>query len=109
MELMTFQADQTGEWSMWVEMNPRDAEALGLRNDEDVLVETSKGKTVCRLKLFAGVPPGTVSMPGGLGRESGGRYVEQIGTNPASLVAFEIDRLTGIPLWGRTPARVTRA
>lgn len=109
MELMTFQGEQSGEWRMWVEMNPRDAEALGLRHDDTVSIETPKGKAISRLALFAGIPPGVVSLPAGLGRESGGRYVARIGANPALLVGFELDPLTGIPVWGRARARVRKA
>jgi anaerobic selenocysteine-containing dehydrogenase len=79
MELMTFQPDQSGEWKMWVEINPEDAEREGLHNNDIVLLETPKGRMQCVVKLFPGNPPGTVSIPFGLGHKSGGRYIEDIG------------------------------
>ncbi len=109
MELMTFQSDQSGEWRMWVEMNPEDADRSGLHHNDRVKVETPVGQIVCTLKLFAGNPPGTISLPFGLGRETGGRYVEGIGANPTTLVEFEFDRLTGNPTWDTTYANVTKA
>jgi len=109
MELMTNQIDHSGEWKMWVEMNPDDAETAGFHENDIVTVETAKGKITGTLKLFAGNPPGMVSVPFGLGRKSGGRYVEGIGENPVEIVQFDFDQLTGIPKWGSTFVKVRKS
>lgn len=108
MELMTFQPDQSGEWGMWVEMNPEDAKRAGLHHNDRVVVETPGGRIFATIKLFPGNPAGTLNLPFGLGHTSGGRFVEGIGSNPSELINYKFDQLTGIAMWDSTFARIKR-
>lgn len=90
-----------------VELNPADAEALGLKNDERVQVETPAGKQVLILRVTASTRPGTAGLPLGLGAWPPRPNVEAE-TGYALLVPAG-DPLAGIFAAQGTRARIRRA
>jgi len=46
----------------WVEMNPKDAEVLGLTDEEMVQVVSRRGEVTAKVKITEASPPGVVSM-----------------------------------------------
>lgn len=54
-------------WREHVEMNPKDAMLLGLGEKDEVIVESPAGAGHFRLRLYAGVRPGTLALPLGHG------------------------------------------
>ncbi len=98
----------TRAWEAWVEINPKTADALGIRDRDRVWVESPAGKVRLRARLYAGMHPDVVALPYGAGHESGGRWAQAWGTNPNRLVGGEADRLSGTSGLLATRVRITR-
>jgi anaerobic selenocysteine-containing dehydrogenase len=54
-------------WKERVELNPKDAQALGLREESVVVVESPQSSKKMTVMFSEGVPPGAVAVPLGLG------------------------------------------
>ena len=94
-------------WTTWVEVNPETADHLGLRDRDLVMLESEAGVIRARAKLFAGIPPGALGVPLGVGHNSG-TFAQIEGGNPAELVSFRADELTGVPLWDFQKVRIQK-
>jgi anaerobic selenocysteine-containing dehydrogenase len=73
-------------WDSWVEINPRSAKELGIKNGDWVFIESPTGKVKTRARLFPGAMPDVVSVPTGQGHTALGRWAKNRGVNPLSLV-----------------------
>ncbi|MET0984663.1 MAG: molybdopterin-dependent oxidoreductase [Steroidobacteraceae bacterium] len=85
-----------------IEINPADANALGIADTQEVTVSSRTGKLNARARLTEEVPPGIVSMDHGWGSRTfdplGGDAPVVQGINRNQLVAAdELDELTGTP------------
>ena len=84
-----------------VEINPADAAAQGITNDQPVTVNSRTGTLKVRASITEAVPPGIVSMDHGWGSrvfdpQSGAAEVQ--GVNRNQLIAADVlDELTGVP------------
>ena len=58
--------------------------------------------------MSRGAPPGTVSVPVGQGHTGFGRYAENRGVNPISILAPLTDPNTGALAWNATKVKVTK-
>ncbi len=96
-------------WNSWVEINPRAAEELGIKNGDWVWVESSRDKIKCRAKLTPGAMPQVVNAPLGLGHRSGGRWTKGIGENAGRLLTHYTEPFTGEPLMNKTRVKVYKA
>lgn len=83
------------KWDSWVELNPETAHELGIEDGERVQVESPYGSVELRARLWVGAPPKVVSMPLGQGHTAGGRWAENRGANPNTLIASLTDPLSG--------------
>ncbi|MFQ5710302.1 MAG: molybdopterin-dependent oxidoreductase [Candidatus Geothermarchaeales archaeon] len=97
----------------WVEINPEDAERIGVNDGEPVYVENPKGKRMkCIAKTFRGAKRGVVSVPFGLGHRAYGKWAKNVGGNPYELTIYEWngsyvrDPVTGTPSLNSTRVRV---
>jgi anaerobic selenocysteine-containing dehydrogenase len=72
-------------WGSWVEINPRTAEALGIREGDLVEVQTRTGAVRLPASLFPGIRPDVIAMPFGQGHSAFGRYAKNMGASPAAL------------------------
>jgi anaerobic selenocysteine-containing dehydrogenase len=86
-------------WESWVELHPRAAAGLGVKEDDWVWVESQKGRIKLRAKLYPGTRPEVVHIP-----LFGGD-----GPNPNDLIANETDTLKGFGLLNTTQVRIRRA
>ncbi len=96
-------------WETWVEINPETAKRLGIKDEDWVWVESSKGKIKVRARLYKGAMPEVVSIPFGEGHRSGGRWSEALGENPYRLIDEDLDPLTGYPVKDSTRVKVYKA
>lgn len=86
-------------WDIWIEMNPKTAEGLGIKEGEVVIVESPFGRTDLPVYLYPGIRPDTVSIPIGQGHRFYGRYASGRGVNPIEILPFKVESRTGaIPL-----------
>ncbi len=83
-------------------INPKDAEQLGIPDDEKIAVESPIGRIECYSKHWEGVPPGVLAKPFGMGHWAYGRVatdnfdrgIPRGGNNNEILVA-DYERLSG--------------
>lgn len=86
-------------WESWVEIHPKTAADLGIKEDDWVWVESPKGHIKLHAKLYPGTRPDVVHIP-----LFGGE-----GPNPNDLIANETDTLKGFGLLNTTQVRIRRA
>src|SRR6476646_3143260 len=85
-------------WESWVEIHPKTAADLGIKEDDWVWVESPKGHIKLHAKLYPGTRPDVVHIP-----LFGGE-----GPNPNDLIANETDTLKGFGLLNKTQVRIRR-
>ena len=95
-------------WGSWVEMNPRTADEMGLKNNDIVIVESATGRTF-RAPLYVNpsTPPGVVSAPLGQGHRAFTSYASHRGANVLDILEPVEDAATGAFAWGATRVRVS--
>ncbi|HEA66750.1 MAG TPA: hypothetical protein ENI07_08020, partial [Desulfobacterales bacterium] len=63
-------------WDSWVEINPEEAEEIGVSGGDWIWVESPVGKVKVRVRVYAGTHPDAVNLPIGLGHTALGRYAK---------------------------------
>jgi len=92
-------------WGSWVEINPRTAESLGIKDGDVLEVRTANGAVTAPALIYPGIRPDTIAMPYGQGHGQYGRYASRRGVNVCELIPRNVNP------FGETlavPARVTR-
>ncbi|MEE9543093.1 MAG: molybdopterin-dependent oxidoreductase, partial [Thermodesulfobacteriota bacterium] len=79
-------------WGTWVEMNPKTAKGLGIKEGDMVKVESPGGSMDAPVYLYPGIRPDTISIPIGQGHSHYGRYAKNRGTNPIKILPFKENR-----------------
>ncbi len=85
-------------WDGWIEVNPKTADALGIKEKDWVWVESAKGSIKLQAKLYSGTRADVVQMP-----------LFGNGPNPNDLIANEIDISRGFGLLNTTQVKIRRA
>jgi anaerobic selenocysteine-containing dehydrogenase len=83
-------------WRAWVEIHPKTAAALGVRDGDRVWVESAKGRIRLTARLYAGTHPDVVHVP----------LFDGEGPNPNDVIAVEADLLGGFGLLNTTRVRI---
>jgi menaquinone reductase, molybdopterin-binding-like subunit len=92
-------------WGTWVEINPRTAEKLAIRQGDLVEVASPQGKLRAPALVTPGIAPDVIAMPVGQGHENFTRYASNRGANPISILSSATVAGTGSLAWAAT--RVT--
>jgi len=95
-------------WRTWVEVNPKDARGLGIREGDVVVVESPQGLIETQVYVHPGTPPGIVGVPLGQGHKGFGRYADQRGANVMDLLSPELEQKTGALAWAATRVRIAK-
>ena len=98
----------TAAWSTWVEINPRDADDMDMREGDIVTIESPQGSIETQVYVNPATAPGTVSVPMGQGHSSFGRYAEGVGSNVMEVLDAASDESTGAFAWGATRVRLAK-
>jgi len=98
----------TAMWSSWVEINPKAAERLGIKQGDLVEVASQHGKLQAPALISPGIAPDVVAMPVGQGHENFTRYASGRGANPFSILAPMVVNETGSLAWAATRVKITR-
>ncbi len=84
-------------WTNFAEINSATAQELGIKDGDEVRVESPFGSLKTRARVFEGVRPGVVAMARGLG------------ANPNEITGVAYDKISGQAARGGTRVRVYRA
>jgi anaerobic selenocysteine-containing dehydrogenase len=99
----------TAAWDTWVELNPKRAVAMNLKEDDIVIIESSTGKTIRAVVYFnPSTSPDVVAVPFGQGHRHFTSYASRRGANVLDIIAPEEDEDTGALAWAGTRARVVK-
>jgi anaerobic selenocysteine-containing dehydrogenase len=93
---------------LFLEMNPKTAKELGLKEGDQVEVSSPLTKERFRVHLFEGVMPGVVHAPLGFGHVGYDEFLKGKGVNIAKLLWATIDPVIGSPIWWGTKVNITR-
>jgi anaerobic selenocysteine-containing dehydrogenase len=77
-------------WGSWVEINPKTAEALGIKDGDTIEVETPHGSLRAPAVIYPAIRPDTIAMPYGQGHTAYGRYASGRGVNAGQVDPFTI-------------------
>jgi anaerobic selenocysteine-containing dehydrogenase len=92
-----------------VEVNPKTAGSLGLREGSSAVLKTPGGSARVKVHLFEGIQPGLVAMPRGLGHTQHDDFIGGKGVNFNELAAVVEDPVSGLDTaWG-VRAKLARA
>ncbi len=97
------------KWSAWVEISPKTAEKLGIKEGDWVWVESPSLKLKFRARVTPGAMPQVVNIPMGFGHKALGRWAKGIGENPVRLMTHHPEPFTGEPLTHKTRVKVYKA
>lgn len=89
-------------WDSWIEINPKTGQKLGIKNGEEVWVESPKGKIKAKAAVWEGVGEDVVAMPYELGHTAYGNWAKGRGANPNDIIVYENDYLGGSAAWFST-------
>jgi anaerobic selenocysteine-containing dehydrogenase len=92
-----------------VEVNPQTAASLGIKEGDDAVIETPKGRAAVKVHLSDGAPPDYIFMPKGLGHTAYDDYLAGKGVNVNDLMGPVEDPVSGLDAaWG-IRANLTKA
>ena len=95
-------------WDSWVEMHPKTAAKLGVKQGEIVRVASEDGAVEGKAYVFKGISEHAIAVPMGQGHESFGRYAKGRGINPMQILSRKTDSKTGELALYATRVQVSR-
>lgn len=85
----------------FVEINPVNADFLGIKEGDVASLSTPQGKVKVKVHLYEGIKPGVIAMPRGLGHCGPDKYMAGKGENLNQLIAPVEDPASGLDgAWG---------
>lgn len=96
-------------WTSWLEMNPEAAVSLGLRDQDEVWVESPFGKVKTKVRFVKGLRPDVVNLPYNQGHTAVGRFAKNRGVNGLEILNSASEPLTGLASFTNTRVKVSRA
>jgi anaerobic selenocysteine-containing dehydrogenase len=94
---------------VFVEINPKTADGLGLREGQYAELSTPRGKARVRVHLTEGLRPGLVAMPRGLGHTGYDAYLANKGVNVNALIGPVDDPASGLDAACGIQAKLAKA
>ncbi|MCZ6537809.1 MAG: molybdopterin-dependent oxidoreductase [Gammaproteobacteria bacterium] len=95
-------------YNSWVELNPKTAAELTIREGDVLLVESTTGRLEAPAFIYQGIRPDVVAMPIGQGHSNYGRYASGRGSNPIEILAPETDIGSGGLAWSATRVKISK-
>jgi len=93
-------------WGSWAEVNPKTMAKFGLREGDEVRLETPVGAMEVPAYLYPGIRPDTVAVPAGGGHWAYGRFANGHGANVMDLLPARPESETGALAWISTRVRI---
>ena len=98
----------TAAWKTWVEINPRTAREMNVREGDVVRVVSHYGSIEALAYPHPATPPNVLSVPMGQGHRGYGRYADDRGANVLEMLAPEEDEETQAFAWAATRVRLEK-
>ena len=95
-------------WGLPVEIDPKSASRIGLKNGQMVRVISPNGQIEAPAYVHPAAIPGIVGMAIGQGHTHYGRYASGQGANPLTIAAALTDPQTGVFVFGATRVRIEK-
>lgn len=80
----------TASWGSWVEINPKTAQEIGIKEGDVLKIESKAGTIEAPAYIYPGISPETVAVPFGYGHGSFGKYASNRGANANALLGGDI-------------------
>ena len=93
-------------WNTPVEINSETADRLGIREGDEVWVESPFSKIKARAKCSEGLHPEVIAIPCGQGHYAYGQWQKGIGVNPLELIGVDFDGISGQASYFNTRVKV---
>lgn len=74
-------------WDSYIEINPKTAQSLGVKEGDWVIVQSPAGRFRTRARLFAGAMPSVISLPLGQGHKALGNWARNRGVYALDLLS----------------------
>jgi anaerobic selenocysteine-containing dehydrogenase len=104
----TLYVNQLSQDHSFADINPKTADEYGLKQGDQVIVESPRGRLNVRANLFEGAMPGIVYLPVGFGHTAYDEFLRGKGVNPFDIVQAGKDPLSGQPVWWNTPVKLIK-
>ncbi len=95
-------------WGSWVEINPKTAAKLKIKEGDTVSVGTPEGSIELPAHIYAAIRPDTIAIPIGQGHTQYGRLAKDRGANPLEILPFVEDKRSGDIALNTTRASLSR-
>ena len=95
-------------WDSWVELHPKTAARIGVKEGDYVRVESSQGAVEAQVYVYRGVHPDVVAIPIGQGHKNYGRYATNVGVNPLKILNPGSDEQSGEMVTHSTRVRISK-
>jgi anaerobic selenocysteine-containing dehydrogenase len=95
-------------WCDWVEINPKTAEPLGIRQGDIVEITSPQGSVRAPAFVSPGLAPNVIAMPVGQGHKTFTRVASGRGENPVAILAPVTEPETGALAWASTRVKIAR-
>ncbi len=105
----TIRAAELAGHDMYVMANGATVSALGLKQDDKVLLKAGNRSIPARLRVFEGIVTGAVGVCLGYGHTALDEFSRNKGANVLELLSAEAEPETGLTVWSRTGVEVVKA
>ncbi|MBI3794735.1 MAG: molybdopterin-dependent oxidoreductase [Nitrospinae bacterium] len=78
------------KWGSWVEINPKTAAKLGIKDGDILKVESQWGSIDAPASVYPGIGPQTLAVPLGFGHEAFGKHATKRGGNVMSIIGADV-------------------
>ena len=92
----------------FVEINPKTATSLGLKEGDQVALQTERGTLEVRVHLTEAARPDVVFIPTGLGHGGFDAFIRGKGVNANKILVAQQDQVTGLATWWGTRVKISK-
>jgi thiosulfate reductase/polysulfide reductase chain A len=96
-------------WNSFAELNAETAHELGIRDLDEVWVESQFGRLRLKARVTEWIKPEVVAIARGQGHYAPGEWQKGMGVNPNDIVGVDYDRLSGQSALFSTRVRIYKA
>jgi len=96
-------------WTNFAEMNSETAHELGIRDKDEVWVESQFSRIKLKARVTERIHPQVVAIASGQGHYADGEWQKNIGVNPNEIIGVDYDYLSGQSSYSSTGVKVYRA